>query len=52
MSKTFRKAPINKTRRADSGLSMNQLKKASRTKAAARLSQEVTISMTAQPSDF
>ena len=45
MSKTFRKAPINKTRKADSGLSMNQLKKQSRTKAAARLAQEVVTSM-------
>lgn len=39
MSKTFRKAPLKQAHKSDNG--MNELKKRSRTKAAAKLAQEV-----------
>jgi hypothetical protein len=39
MSKTFRKAPLKQARKADNG--MNELKKQSRTKAAAKMNREV-----------
>jgi hypothetical protein len=45
MSKTFRRAPVDNFRKTDSDMTMNQLKKLSRTKQAARQAKEAVNTM-------